>query len=177
MKTPLLLGIMAVTIIGSFAVSGLFVQAGLEDLERIEVVGNTVDPSVNNVPVESIATCPNTHPILIGGSYGFRYLPASEFLYDIDPIFDVITNSYRVVVTQFSTDVQIEVTAKALCGKINFPMMGMVGGIPLDIDTVSLFIGAIGVNPVITGLVAITMGGVAAQAIWYVNSRRVKKVE
>ena len=35
-----------------------------------------------------------------------------------------------------------------------------------------LFEGAIGVNPVITGLVGITLAGVAAQAIWFVNSRK-----
>lgn len=50
--------------------------------------------------------------------------------------------------------------------------MGMIGGELLDLDTMALFVGAIGVNPVITGLVAITIDGVAAQAIWYVNSRR-----
>ena len=57
------------------------------------------------------------------------------------------------------------------------PTNEIIGGEILDLDTMALFIGAIGVNPVITGLVAITMGGVAAQAIWYVNNRRVKKVE
>jgi len=56
-------------------------------------------------------------------------------------------------------------------------LSSIIGGELLDINTVPLLVGAIGVNPVITGLAAITMGGVAAQAIWYVNSRRVKKVE
>ena len=51
----------------------------------------------------------------------------------------------------------------------------MVGGAWLDINTVSMLVGAIGVNPVITGLVAIAMGGVAAQAVWYFNSKRLRK--
>jgi hypothetical protein len=53
-------------------------------------------------------------------------------------------------------------------------LSSMVGGAWLDIDTVSLLVGAIGVNPIITGLFAITMGGVAAQAIWFVHSRKKK---
>ena len=52
------------------------------------------------------------------------------------------------------------------------PSICAIGGELLDINYVSLFIGAIGVNPVITGLVAITMGGVAAQAVWFVHRRR-----
>ncbi len=51
----------------------------------------------------------------------------------------------------------------------------MIGGALLDINTVSLLVGAIGVNPVITGLVAITMGGVAGQAVWFVHRRRKSK--
>ena len=74
---------------------------------------------------------------------------------------------------------EIIFNAIAYCANLTFPMnMGsMIGGELLSIDSMALFVGAIGVNPVITGLVAITLGGVAAQAIWYVNSRRVKKVE
>ena len=48
----------------------------------------------------------------------------------------------------------------------------MVGGAWFDIDTVSLIVGAIGVNPVISGLFAITIGGVAAQAVWFVHRRK-----
>jgi len=50
----------------------------------------------------------------------------------------------------------------------------MIGGELLDINTLPLLVGAIGVNPVITALVAITMGGVAAQAVWFVHRRRKK---
>ena len=49
--------------------------------------------------------------------------------------------------------------------------MGMVGGILVDIDTWALFVGAIGVNPVITGLVAITLAGIAGQAIWFIHKK------
>jgi len=54
-------------------------------------------------------------------------------------------------------------------------LSSMIGGLLLDIDTVPLLVGAIGVNPIITGLVAITMGGVAAQAAWFVHRRRKSK--
>jgi len=54
-------------------------------------------------------------------------------------------------------------------------IMSVVGGILLDIDNWSLFVANIGVNPVITGLVAITMAGVAGQAAWFIH-RRKKKV-
>ncbi len=55
-------------------------------------------------------------------------------------------------------------------------MGSMIGGELLDINTVSLLVASIGVNPVITGLVGITIAGVAAQAVWFVH-RRKKKVE
>ncbi len=74
-----------------------------------------------------------------------------------------------------STGTIVEPTQMLTC--IAQAASSMIGGALLEINTVSLLVGAIGVNPVITGLVAITMGGVAAQAIWFVNSRRVKKVE
>ena len=53
-------------------------------------------------------------------------------------------------------------------------LSSMIGGELLDIDTMALFVGAIGVNPVITGLVALTMGGIAAQAMWFFHQRRIK---
>ena len=50
--------------------------------------------------------------------------------------------------------------------------MQTVGGELLDINTVSLLVASIGVNPVITGLVGITIAGVAGQAVWFVHRRR-----
>jgi len=52
----------------------------------------------------------------------------------------------------------------------------MIGGELLAINTLPLLVGAIGVNPIITGLVGITIAGVAGQTIWFVH-RRKKKVE
>jgi len=48
----------------------------------------------------------------------------------------------------------------------------MIGGELLDINTVSLLVASIGVNPVITGLIGITLAGVAGQAVWFVHRRR-----
>jgi len=56
-------------------------------------------------------------------------------------------------------------------------LSNIIGGELLSINTLPLLVGAIGTNPIITGLVGITIAGIAGQAIWYVNSRRVKKVE
>ncbi len=52
----------------------------------------------------------------------------------------------------------------------------VIGGYLIDINSASLFVAAIGVNPVITGLVGITLAGIAGQAAWFVH-RRKKKVE
>ena len=51
-------------------------------------------------------------------------------------------------------------------------MGSMIGGALLDIDTTALLVAAVGTNPVITGLVAITLAGVAGQAVWFVHKRR-----
>jgi hypothetical protein len=53
--------------------------------------------------------------------------------------------------------------------------MGMIGGALLDINTLPLLVGAIGVNPIITGLVGITLAGVAGQAVWFVHRRKKKE--
>ncbi|MFI5405310.1 MAG: hypothetical protein ACHQ1D_02220 [Nitrososphaerales archaeon] len=48
----------------------------------------------------------------------------------------------------------------------------MVGGTLLEIDNYALFAAAIGTNPVITGLVAITLAGVAGQAVWFIHKKK-----
>lgn len=53
--------------------------------------------------------------------------------------------------------------------------LGAVGGMILEIDTWALFVANIGVNPVITGLVGITLTGVVGQAVWYIHKRRNSK--
>jgi len=54
-------------------------------------------------------------------------------------------------------------------------LASMVGGILLSIDTTAVLVSAIGTDPVITGLVAITMAGIVGQAAWFIH-RRKKKV-
>lgn len=51
-------------------------------------------------------------------------------------------------------------------------MGNMVGGTLLEIDNYALLVAAIGVNPVITGLVGITVAGVVGQAVWFVYKKR-----
>ena len=48
----------------------------------------------------------------------------------------------------------------------------VVGGYLIDINSASLFVAAIGVNPVITGLVGITIAGITGQAVWFVHRRK-----
>ncbi len=57
-------------------------------------------------------------------------------------------------------------------------LASMVGGILLSIDTTGVLVAAIGTDPVITGLVAITMAGIAGQAAWFIHRRKRKiKIE
>ncbi len=55
-------------------------------------------------------------------------------------------------------------------------LSSIIGGTLLEINTIPLLVGAIGTNPIITGLVGITLAGVAGQAVWFVH-RKKKKVE
>ena len=69
-----------------------------------------------------------------------------------------------------------------VCGAGTFPdfdalmcfgiAMETVGGALLDINTLPLLVGAIGVNPVITGLVGITIAGITGQVIWFIHKKR-----
>jgi len=180
LKTPYLLGIITVLLFGSFAVSGMIAQAGPSPYETIIVPGSLI-----SVVGTSVMNCPASHPFIISGTYSEHVIPAGTG--DIAPFrhqhnlienINPITNTYTISLASVLY-VLYDISPEALCANFNFPMggMSMIGGELLDLDNMALFIGAIGVNPVITGLVAITMGGVAAQAIWFVNSRRVKKVE
>ena len=51
-------------------------------------------------------------------------------------------------------------------------MGSMVGGTLLEIDNYALLVAAIGTNPVITGLVAVTLAGVVGQAVWFVHRKK-----
>ena len=175
MKTPYLLGIITALLFGSFAISGMMAQGGVEDLEILIVVDSLQTTIVG--PTTSTATCPPTHKVIGGGidTWINRNAPLNPSFAQRE-IINLIANSFEVIIDDNDQGNAIQFAVFASCAKINFPMngMSMIGGELLDLDTMALFIGAIGVNPVITGLVAITMSGVAAQAIWYVNSRRVK---
>ena len=53
-------------------------------------------------------------------------------------------------------------------------IMAMIGGVLLSIDKTALLVGAIGTDPVITGLVALTMAGIAGQTAWFIHRRKKK---
>ena len=44
----------------------------------------------------------------------------------------------------------------------------------LEINSVSLLVGSVGTNPVITGLVGITLAGVAGQDVWFLHRGKKK---
>jgi len=48
----------------------------------------------------------------------------------------------------------------------------MIGGTLLEIDKFALIVAAIGIDPLITGLVAITIVGVAGQVAWFVHRKK-----
>jgi len=128
----------------------------------------------------SSASCPATDQVIGGGKLHFlQFALTTPDRWLVKESVNLSTNSYDVTVTVLENS-RIEFQAFAICSGITTllnQMGSMIGGALMDIDSMSLLVGAIGVNPIITGLVAITMGGVAAQAIWFVNRRRVKKVE
>jgi len=183
LKTPYLLGIITVLLFGSFAMSGMFAQAGMGGLVVTSVKGPPAFLGQGSFDDVSVVFCP-AGTQLIAGNFDFResFSLIRGWEYELVNLSNFVINEHAVIGTTFNSfsgpDI-VEFNAIAYCAELTFPMNmgGMIGGELLDIDTMALFVGAIGVNPVITGLVAITMGGVAAQAIWYVNSRRVKKVE
>ena len=62
---------------------------------------------------------------------------------------------------------EVEVIGDAIQGNCN-----VIGGNILEIDNYALFVAAIGTNPIITGLIGITLAGVAGQAVWFVHRRK-----
>jgi len=85
-----------------------------------------------------------------------------------------INNGGGMIVGQQGATELADVTYQIICAKaFSFPIdMSIVGGELLDINTVSLLVGAIGVNPVITGLVGITLAGIVGQAVWFIHRRQ-----
>ena len=161
------------------AAQSMMAEAGMGGLVVTEEKGTPVIGSVSSDTVTSIATCP-AGTQLIGGDEEIRVtnFVQAPFSWDVDKQASFLTNQY-IVSVDVGQGVQgtdsVEITAIAFCGQLTFPMnMGMVGGELLDINTVSLLVGAIGTNPVITALVGITIAGVAGQAVWFVHRRKKK---
>jgi len=87
----------------------------VDTFETIQVIGTGPSSS-------SSATCPLSHPFLIGGSYSQDvtiFASTDVIPYDITPEFDVLTNTYRVSVSNEAFSSSISVQAFALCA--NFP--------------------------------------------------------
>ncbi len=163
MKTPILLGIIAITILGTMAVQGMMVQAGMSAIETIQVTGTSSSSS-------SSATCPPSHPFLIGGSYSQQvdlFSSIDRIPYSITPEFDVLTNTYRVFLTFESFSSSISVQAFALCANFNFPM-GVIGGDWVGVNNVSLLLalGSINAPWIALGIVGISAG------IWYYKEKK-----
>jgi len=72
-------------------------------------------------------------------------------------------NSYRE--DYFLTEVEVIGDVIQVTGDV-------IGGNILEIDNYTLFVAAIGTNPVITGLVVITLAGVAGATVWFVYRRK-----
>ena len=125
MKTGILVGIIAVTIFGTFAVQGIIAEAGLIPIETLQVDGLLVEAKTGSNPNVSSALCPISHPFLIGGTHTFGSLDSSTGQYTITPNFDTSTNTYSVEGIIFSGN-GIKFQAHALCSNFNFPM-GIVG--------------------------------------------------
>jgi len=88
--------------------------------------------------------------------------------------------------TLFATDQEIWLNqvGELMCGPGTVEVNGVclceqqqcIGGVIIDTDTISLLAGTIGIDPLLTGLIGITIGGLAVQAVWFVH-RRKKKIE
>jgi len=142
------------------------------------VIVDTLDTTQPNTKTSS-ASCPATDQIIGGGKLHFtQFAHTNPDRWIVDESLNLSTNSYDVTVTVLENS-RIEFQAFAICAGITTllnQMGSMIGGALLEINSVSLLVGSIGVNPVITGLVGITIAGIVGQTVWVVH-RRKKKVE
>ncbi len=106
---------------------------------------------------------PGTATITVFFWDGIFYLPVIS----LDPV------SIFVTPTLSCGPGTIEVNGVCQCEQQNTQC---VGGVIIDIDTVSLLAGTIGIDPLLTGLIGITIGGLAVQAVWFVHRRKKKLV-
>jgi len=140
------------------------------------MIVDTLDTTQPNTKTSS-ASCPATDQIIGGGKLFFKqFAHTNPDRWIVEESVNLSTNSYDVTVTVLENS-RIEFQAFAICAGITTllnQMGSMIGGALMDIDTISLLVGAIGTNPVITGLVGITIAGVAGQAVWFVHRRKKK---
>jgi len=124
---------------------------------------------------------------MILGLFGSQYASAETTFFDNKTTFLILSSETSPTgpcgpKTIFNSENKCIPDLSQVCGAGTIPdfdalmcfglSMEAVGGAILDINTVSLLVGAIGTNPVITGLVGITIAGVAGQAIWFIHRRK-----
>ena len=90
----------------------------LDPIETLQVNGDLVEARSGPPPNSNVssASCPISHPFLIGGSHTFGMLDSSG-QYNVVPLFDTNTNTYTVEGTVIS-GTGIEFQAHALCAKL-----------------------------------------------------------
>ncbi len=118
---------------------------------------NSVVPVAPNSVHQPIDTCQELLDLSMVCSVG-TVLSGNECVPDLNQI--------------CSTGTIVEPTQMLTC--IAQAAGSMIGGALLEINTLPLLVGAIGTNPIITGLVGITIAGVAGQAVWFVHRRKKK---
>jgi len=86
-----------------------------------------------------------------------------------------LTDKFVEIQDQFSFNQVTILEEVEFCAAADKFPIKFIGGTIIPVDTVSLAIAAIGIDPLITGLVALTIAGVAGQTAWFIH-RRKKKV-
>jgi len=91
----------------------------MDTIETLQVDGLLVQLTQDfpNTMGTSIASCPISHPFLIGGSHTFRSIDSSPGRHIIIPLFDTGNNAYQVD-GSVSSGNGIEFQAHALCAKL-----------------------------------------------------------
>ena len=131
----------------------------------------------------------NTNPVVViqfTSNSNFCYADLGAVVvcpdgYNFDKIFDSIFLEFFIVciaAPQSTPDPTLAAQcqgAAVLVGNHCFAeVMAIIGGALLSIDTTAVLVAAIGTDPVVTGLVALTMAGVAGQTAWFIHRRKKK---
>jgi len=151
-------------------------------------------PDLPCPPTGLLNTDPSLITFIIGGPYCYNNIfglnantPNCPVGYIPDTIFDLSASAEVFQACTAATGSFPDTTLEAQCQGAAVllsnhcfaeALASMVGGILLSIDTTAVLVGAIGTDPLITGLVAITMAGIAGQAAWFIHRRKRKiKIE